>query len=115
MIIPSCKANYFYTNLTYIVIIHAFCVFNSLLYTHLILHLLLGQISFFLLCLQYARAQMENLGYHPYTAWYKKKRALRICQVSATTSTFFFLLFFNCFFYPVYSIITFFKAVPEYA
>lgn len=40
----------------------------------------LGQISFFLLCLQFARAQMENLGYHPYTSWFKQKRALRICQ-----------------------------------
>ena len=41
----------------------------------------LGQISFFLLCLQYARAQMQNLGYKPYTDWYKHRRALRICKV----------------------------------
>jgi hypothetical protein len=38
----------------------------------------LGQISFFLLCMQYARAQMENLGLKPFTAWYKTKRARRL-------------------------------------
>ena len=62
----------------------------------------LGQISFFLLCAQYARydfivlyqssfhsyifeplfrAQMENLGYKPYTQWFKHRRAMRICNV----------------------------------
>jgi hypothetical protein len=40
----------------------------------------LGQISFFLLCMQYARAQLENLGAKPYTAWYKAKRAERLCK-----------------------------------
>mmetsp|Transcript_37153 Transcript_37153/g.80885 ORF Transcript_37153/g.80885 Transcript_37153/m.80885 type:complete len:262 (+) Transcript_37153:71-856(+) len=38
----------------------------------------LGQISFFLLCLQYSRAQLQNLGIKPYTAWLLKKRAARL-------------------------------------
>jgi hypothetical protein len=42
----------------------------------------LGQISFFLLCMQFARAQMENLGLKPFTAWYKAKRARRLVAVS---------------------------------
>jgi hypothetical protein len=35
----------------------------------------LGQISFFLLCMQFARAQIQNLGIRPYFNWQKKKRA----------------------------------------
>jgi hypothetical protein len=38
----------------------------------------LGQISFFLLCMQYARSQLENLGVKPYTAWFLSRRADRI-------------------------------------
>ena len=38
----------------------------------------LGQISFFLLCLQYSRAQLENLGIRPYTMAMKHRRAKRI-------------------------------------
>ena len=38
----------------------------------------LGQMSFFLLCMQYARAQLGNLGAKPYTAWYLKRRATRL-------------------------------------
>ena len=41
----------------------------------------LGQISFFLLCMQYARSQMENLGVAPYTANYKSRRAASLCKV----------------------------------
>ena len=40
----------------------------------------LGQISFFLLCMQYARSQLENLGAKPYTAWFLAKRAERLCS-----------------------------------
>ena len=40
----------------------------------------LGQISFFLLCMQYARAQLENLGAKPYTASFKARRAARLCR-----------------------------------
>eukprot|EP00596_Hydrurales_sp_CCMP1899_P009217 CAMPEP_0119043090 /NCGR_PEP_ID=MMETSP1177-20130426/17220_1 /TAXON_ID=2985 /ORGANISM="Ochromonas sp, Strain CCMP1899" /LENGTH=177 /DNA_ID=CAMNT_0007010393 /DNA_START=337 /DNA_END=870 /DNA_ORIENTATION=- len=40
----------------------------------------LGQISFFLLCMQYARAQLENLGAKPYTATYKSRRSIRLCK-----------------------------------
>ena len=40
----------------------------------------LGQISFFLLCMQYARAQLENLGAKPYTASYKARRAANLCK-----------------------------------
>jgi len=39
----------------------------------------LGQISFFLLCMQYARAQMQNLGAKPYTEWFLHNRAQRLC------------------------------------
>jgi hypothetical protein len=35
----------------------------------------LGQISFFLLCMQFARAQIQNLGIRPYFNWQKKRRA----------------------------------------
>ena len=38
----------------------------------------LGQISFFLLCMQYARAQLENLGAKPYTAMFLQRRADRL-------------------------------------
>ena len=38
----------------------------------------LGQISFFLLCLQYSRAQLENLGIRPYTTAMKHRRAKRL-------------------------------------
>jgi hypothetical protein len=40
----------------------------------------LGQISFFLLCMQYARAQLENLGAKPYTAAFLARRAARLCK-----------------------------------
>ncbi|GMI58788.1 hypothetical protein TeGR_g3075, partial [Tetraparma gracilis] len=40
----------------------------------------LGQISFFLLALQFARAQLDNLGIRPYTAWMKGRRAAGLCQ-----------------------------------
>ena len=35
----------------------------------------LGQASFFLLCLQYMRAQMQNVGFKPYTDSVKSYRA----------------------------------------
>lgn len=35
----------------------------------------LGTISFLLLTMQYARAQLENLGYKPYTQLVKLRRA----------------------------------------
>jgi hypothetical protein len=38
----------------------------------------LGTISFFLLCMQYARAQLENLGAKPFTQWFKHRRAERL-------------------------------------
>ena len=41
---------------------------------------ILGQISFFLLCLQYSRAQLQNLGVKPYTAWVKHWRGKRLAQ-----------------------------------
>lgn len=40
----------------------------------------LGTISFFLLCMQYARAQMENLGAKPFTMWFKHRRADRLIR-----------------------------------
>ena len=38
----------------------------------------LGQMSFFLLCMQYARAQLQNIGAKPYTAFMLKRRAQRL-------------------------------------
>lgn len=40
----------------------------------------LGQISFFLLCLQFARSQIANLGVRPYTAKLKALRADKIVR-----------------------------------
>jgi len=36
---------------------------------------ILGQISFFLLCMQFARSQLENLGIRPYFNWQRDRRA----------------------------------------
>jgi hypothetical protein len=38
----------------------------------------LGQLSFFLLTLQYARAQMQNIGLKPYTEWLLTRRGNRL-------------------------------------
>ena len=35
----------------------------------------LGQVSFFLLCMQFARAQLQNLGIRPYFHWQQERRA----------------------------------------
>jgi len=40
----------------------------------------LGTISFSLLCLQFARNQMQNLQATPYTEWVKNRRAARLCN-----------------------------------
>mmetsp|Transcript_18335 Transcript_18335/g.25436 ORF Transcript_18335/g.25436 Transcript_18335/m.25436 type:complete len:279 (-) Transcript_18335:49-885(-) len=40
----------------------------------------LGQISFFLLCLQYSRSQLKNLGIKPYTHMIKDMRANQLAQ-----------------------------------
>eukprot|EP00984_Skeletonema_dohrnii_P018790 scaffold8859_cov116-Skeletonema_dohrnii-CCMP3373.AAC.8 len=36
---------------------------------------ILGQISFFLLCMQFARSQLQNLGVRPYFNWQRNMRA----------------------------------------
>lgn len=40
----------------------------------------LGYISFFLLCMQYARSQLENLGVKPYTQAFRHRRAKRLIR-----------------------------------
>jgi hypothetical protein len=40
----------------------------------------LGEISFVLLALQFARAQMQNIGWRPYTAFVVELRANRLCK-----------------------------------
>jgi len=40
----------------------------------------LGQLSFFLLAMQFARAQLDNLGVKPYTGYMKQRRADRLCS-----------------------------------
>jgi hypothetical protein len=39
----------------------------------------LGQVSFFLLCMQFARSQLQNLDKKPYTEYIKVTRARRLC------------------------------------
>jgi hypothetical protein len=41
----------------------------------------LGQISFFILCLQFSRDRMINLGWQPYTLYIRNTRAQRIMQL----------------------------------
>merc|ERR1711862_3098 len=41
----------------------------------------LGQISFLLLCMQFARAQMQNLGIRPYYNWQKERRATKLVEM----------------------------------
>eukprot|EP00992_Anisonema_acinus_P012059 TRINITY_DN7870_c0_g1_i1.p1 TRINITY_DN7870_c0_g1~~TRINITY_DN7870_c0_g1_i1.p1 ORF type:complete len:227 (+),score=42.65 TRINITY_DN7870_c0_g1_i1:45-725(+) len=41
----------------------------------------LGQISFLLLTLQFARSQLQNLGAKPYTAWLHSRRAERLIKL----------------------------------
>jgi len=41
----------------------------------------LGQVSFFLLCLQFSRAQMDNLGVKPYTTRVKQMRAQHLADL----------------------------------
>jgi hypothetical protein len=43
----------------------------------------IGTVSFVLLCMQYARSQIQNLGIKPYTEAYKNWRARRLCEVSS--------------------------------
>ncbi|CAN0431321.1 unnamed protein product, partial [Ectocarpus fasciculatus] len=40
----------------------------------------LGQISFFLLCMQFVRAQMQNINYKPYGAWLRDRRARKLVE-----------------------------------
>ena len=40
----------------------------------------LGQMSFFLLCMQYARNQLTNLGAKPYTQWFLSRRSDRLAR-----------------------------------
>eukprot|EP01052_Picozoa_sp_SAG31_P028159 SAG31_NODE_2694_length_5235_cov_3.558995_4_plen_101_part_00 len=40
----------------------------------------LGEISFVLLALQFVRAQMQNIGWRPYTAYMVERRAIRLCK-----------------------------------
>jgi len=40
----------------------------------------LGQVSFFLLCMQFAKSQMRNLGIRPYYNWQKEKRAAMLVE-----------------------------------
>lgn len=40
----------------------------------------LGQISFFLLCLQFSRAQMQNINLKPYGGWLADRRARKLSE-----------------------------------
>mmetsp|Transcript_8513 Transcript_8513/g.17819 ORF Transcript_8513/g.17819 Transcript_8513/m.17819 type:complete len:313 (-) Transcript_8513:337-1275(-) len=40
----------------------------------------LGTVSFFLLCMQFARAQLKNLGIRPYFNWQREHRARNLCK-----------------------------------
>ena len=41
----------------------------------------LGTVSFVLLALQFARAQIQNLGYRPYTQFIKQRRAEQLASL----------------------------------
>mmetsp|Transcript_28853 Transcript_28853/g.54551 ORF Transcript_28853/g.54551 Transcript_28853/m.54551 type:complete len:326 (-) Transcript_28853:201-1178(-) len=41
---------------------------------------ILGHISFFLLCMQFSRAQLQNLGIRPYFNWQKERRSRYLIQ-----------------------------------
>lgn len=56
----------------------------------------LGQISFFLLCMQFARAQLQNLGIRPYYNWQKKKRAQRLIDTYPQYNPAFLQLYSEC-------------------
>jgi len=87
----------------------------------------LGQISFFLLCMQYARAQMENLGLKPYTKWYKDRRARILCEVSSCINVYIYIhmhvIFLFCtgihtnylyvFYIPIYMYVLPFRNFPN--
>ncbi|KAL7526005.1 hypothetical protein ACHAXR_001265 [Thalassiosira sp. AJA248-18] len=40
----------------------------------------LGHVSFFLLCMQFARSQLQNLGIRPYFNWQMERRASYLVQ-----------------------------------
>lgn len=40
----------------------------------------LGQVSFFLLCMQFSRSQLQNLGIRPYFNWQQERRAQRLIR-----------------------------------
>ena len=41
---------------------------------------ILGQVSFFLLCMQFARSQLQNLGIRPYYNWQRERRAAKLVR-----------------------------------
>ena len=41
----------------------------------------LGTLSFCLLCLQFARAQLQNLGIRPYFRWQRERRAAYLVRM----------------------------------
>ena len=41
----------------------------------------LGTVSFYLLCMQFARAQLQNLGLRPYFSWQQDRRADRLVRL----------------------------------
>jgi hypothetical protein len=80
----------------------------------------MGQLSFFLLCMAWARNQMLNIHVKPYTTWMMNKRASSlagICHpIFQLLSTFlFFIIIIIIYFFPmslivyiIFSIITYF-------
>lgn len=59
----------------------------SITYTHLSyrawnwMEPVLGQVSFFILCMQMARSQLQNLGIRPYFHWQQERRALKLVRM----------------------------------
>mmetsp|Transcript_28947 Transcript_28947/g.61155 ORF Transcript_28947/g.61155 Transcript_28947/m.61155 type:complete len:283 (-) Transcript_28947:171-1019(-) len=56
----------------------------------------LGQISFFLLCMQFARSQLQNLGLRPYYRWQLERRASRLVQLYPQYDAEFLKLYSKC-------------------
>lgn len=56
----------------------------------------LGQVSFFLLCMQFSRAQLQNLGIRPYFNWQRDNRARMLCKKYPQYDAEFLALYSRC-------------------
>lgn len=72
--IHKCIFQYFKYLYIYPYILSFCCIYCITVFTVCII----GTISFALLCLQFGRSQLHNLGSTPYTEWMRDRRARRV-------------------------------------